>query len=67
MLILTTVTVLYSLCETLPAAYNLLLIEVHMHIFEFLLLFSTKQYNAEPLQTSDNTLPKKKFQFLHFS
>lgn len=60
MLIFTTVTVLYSLCETLPAAYNLLLIEVHMHIFEFLLLFFTKQYNAERLQTSDITLPKKK-------
>lgn len=31
-----------------------------MHIFEFLLLFATDQYDVEPLQTSDNTLPKKK-------
>lgn len=51
--------------ETLPAVHPSPLIEVHMHIFEFLLLFATKQYGAETLQTLDVTLRKKKFQFLH--
>lgn len=49
----------------LPVVYPLLLIEVHVHIFEFLLLFATNQYDAETLQTSDNTLQTKTFPFLH--
>lgn len=51
--ILTAVTVLYFLCETLLAVYSLLFIEVHVQVFEILLLFPTKQSDDESLPTSD--------------
>lgn len=60
MLVLTAVPVLYSLCETLLAVYSLLFIEVHVQVFEVLLLFPTKLSDDEPLPTSDIYFKKKK-------
>lgn len=61
-LVLTAVPVLYSLCETLLAVYSLLFIDVHVQVFEVLLLFPTKLSDDEPLPTSDIYLKKKKLQ-----
>lgn len=49
----TAVTILYFLCETLLAVYSLLFTEVHVQVFEVLLLFPTKQKDDELLPTSD--------------
>lgn len=57
--ILTAVTVLYFLCETLLAVYSLLFIEVPVHVFEILVLFPTKQLYDELLLTSDIYFLKK--------
>lgn len=56
--ILAAVTSLYFLCETLLAVISLLFIEVHVQMFEVLLLFPTKQSDNEPSPTSDIFLKK---------